>query len=179
MGRKLRTRLDLVRPSIRRRVEDQQHKSVDSGYRHYRDFTVGDRVMARNYRDGDKWVPGVILTRVGPMSYEVKVQTGVWRRHIDQIVAANVPIKDTLPSDDASVPDFEVATPKPSEYMPPPTPPQVSTPATPPEVSTPATPHVVAPPEHTSPVQAESIPASAPRRYPLREHKAPERLSYK
>lgn len=40
----------------------------------------------RNLRPGPKYVPGVIVERVGPLSYLVSVQDGVtWRRHVDHL----------------------------------------------------------------------------------------------
>ena len=42
--------------------------------------------MARNYRDGPKWMEGVVVERKGPLSYVVQVNHGMlWRRHIDQL----------------------------------------------------------------------------------------------
>ena len=43
-------------------------------------------MVARNYRAGNKWVPGIITAHSGPLSYEVKVAPNtVWRRHVDQL----------------------------------------------------------------------------------------------
>ena len=42
--------------------------------------------MARNYRDGPKWMVGVVVERKGPLSYVVQVNHGMlWRRHVDQL----------------------------------------------------------------------------------------------
>ena len=51
-----------------------------------KELTVGQDVMAMNYRDGDKWMPGTVIERKGPFSYIVQMETGaIWRRHIDQL----------------------------------------------------------------------------------------------
>ena len=50
-----------------------------------RELSVGQKVMARNYRSGEKWIPGVVMKRHGPLSYEIETGRGVWRRHIDQL----------------------------------------------------------------------------------------------
>lgn len=49
-------------------------------------FDLGQSVWAQNYRPGEKWLPGIILDRVGPVSYGVDVQGQVWRRHVDQML---------------------------------------------------------------------------------------------
>ena len=42
--------------------------------------------MVRNYCEGSKWVPGVIIENTAPVSYVVKTSDGlVCRRHVDQI----------------------------------------------------------------------------------------------
>ena len=42
--------------------------------------------MVRNFRPGDKWVPGEVVKRLGPLTYRVKVKSGdVWKRHIDHV----------------------------------------------------------------------------------------------
>ena len=50
-----------------------------------RDFQVGERVTARNYSRGGKWVAGVILEKTGPVSYKVQINGGIIRRHVDQL----------------------------------------------------------------------------------------------
>ena len=42
-----------------------------------RQLTVGQEVMARNSRDGDKWLPGVVVERKGALSYVVQMKSGV------------------------------------------------------------------------------------------------------
>ena len=43
-------------------------------------------MIARIYTGGQKWLCGVILERTGPVSYKIKIDSGVIRRHIDQIL---------------------------------------------------------------------------------------------
>ena len=51
-------------------------------------FKEGDIVWARNYREGNKWVPGTIQRRQGPLTYKVKINdTLLWKRHVDQLRA--------------------------------------------------------------------------------------------
>ena len=50
------------------------------------DFTVGQPVLARDYRSGtDKWAAGLIKSQSGPVSYVVNVNGEDWRRHADQL----------------------------------------------------------------------------------------------
>ena len=41
-------------------------------------------VWVRDYHGKDKWVPGTINKKCGPLTYQVTVSKGFWKRHIDQ-----------------------------------------------------------------------------------------------
>ncbi len=41
--------------------------------------------MERNYGTGEKRISGSVKKRVGPLSYEIETEKGVWRRLIDQL----------------------------------------------------------------------------------------------
>lgn len=88
MGRSLRTRLDLMRPDVGRRVRDQQNlqKTQHDTHCRERQFVLGQKVWVRNMREGPCWIPGVIVGIQGPVSYQIRVTSGaVWRRHVDLI----------------------------------------------------------------------------------------------
>ncbi|KAL1478650.1 hypothetical protein MTO96_016031, partial [Rhipicephalus appendiculatus] len=89
LGRRLRTRLDLIRPAVENRVRQRQ---FDQTRRHpCRDnvIAVGDSVSVRNFRSGPKWLCATVLARTGPVSYRLSVLTprGVfqWVRHQNHI----------------------------------------------------------------------------------------------
>ncbi|KAL1446605.1 hypothetical protein MTO96_044532 [Rhipicephalus appendiculatus] len=89
LGRRLRTRLDLIRPAVENRVRQRQ---FDQTRRHpCRDnvIAVGDSVRVRNFRSGPKWLCATVLARTGPVSYRLSVVTprGVfqWVRHQNHI----------------------------------------------------------------------------------------------
>ena len=88
-GRKLRSRLDLVRPDVEARVmqkQEAQKKSHDKTAGS-RDFQKGERVYARNFsQTGPKWITGTISEITGPVSFKVKLENGVTvKRHQDQV----------------------------------------------------------------------------------------------
>ena len=87
MGRNIRTRLDVLKPDIRKRVEERQlNQAAKRSLNPTKQLQMGQDVIARNYRGKRKWVPGVIMAKTGPLSYQVKVaQNMVWHRHIDQL----------------------------------------------------------------------------------------------
>ena len=91
LGQKLCTRLDLLKPDVKRTVTDSQMKVTFSSKKGKdRGFKVGQSVIARDYRDKEKWIPGRIEERIGPLVY--KVDTGsnyLWRRHADQLRESN------------------------------------------------------------------------------------------
>jgi transposase InsO family protein len=88
MKRQLRTRLDLMRPDVGKTVERAQ-KRQQRAYRtshQSKEFEEGDNVWARNYREGDKWVPASVVRRLGKLTYKVRVNGSlVWKRHVDQL----------------------------------------------------------------------------------------------
>ena len=87
-GPHLRTRLDLLKPDIGRRVRCQQsqQKAQHDLHSRGRHFNLGQLVFVRNRRDGPRWIRGSIIKTQGPVSYLVRVASGdVWRRHIDDI----------------------------------------------------------------------------------------------
>lgn len=88
LQRTMRTRLDLLRPSCAEHVSAKQAQQVEHHDQHTRprDMTVGQKVMARDYRSEQKWVPGTVVEQLGPLTYRVEVQGGRrWKRHIDQM----------------------------------------------------------------------------------------------
>ena len=116
-----------------------------------RELTVGQEVMARNYRDGDKWLPGVVVERKGPLSYVVQMKSGVlWRRHIDQLSELSNSAND---SDDLAEPGFE---PEETNSDP-----------------VPETEQNGAPPEEPPETEADSV-----RRYPSRIRNPPTMYGY-
>ena len=83
MGRRLRTRLALLRPDLSARIE-QKSRKMNLMVR--RGFEVGEPVMAKDYRNrGSVWTKGVIQDRLGPDTYRVQVGKLFWKRHIDQL----------------------------------------------------------------------------------------------
>ena len=88
MKGELQTRFDIMRPDISGKVTSKQaqQKLYHDQHSAGRELFIGQRVMVRNFRAGDKWVPGTIMERTGPLSYLVQVTGGqMWKRHIDQL----------------------------------------------------------------------------------------------
>ena len=91
MGRHLRTRLDLMLPSTQKHVSKSQDSvRLRTAHRGDRNFSVGDCVLARNYKRGNKWLVGVIDEMLGDRHVVVKCKDGdlneTLKRHVDQII---------------------------------------------------------------------------------------------
>lgn len=88
LGRRLRGRLDALRPDVAEAVRAAQARQARAAAGTPRDLAVGDRVLTRDYTAaGDKWAEGVIVKKTGPLSYKVDVgRDAHWRRHADQII---------------------------------------------------------------------------------------------
>ena len=74
MKRHLRTKLDLIQPTSQ---SLDKHKKKSEKQQNLKEFNKGDKVWARNYRKGQKWVQGVILDKIGQTMYHVKVEKGL------------------------------------------------------------------------------------------------------
>ena len=103
LKRELRTRFDLLRPDLESEVARKQAQQKDHHDRRSasRKFSVGDLVMAKNFRAGPDWVPATIVARLGPLSYLVETQDKlVWRRHVDHVKLShpclNLPLHQSL-----------------------------------------------------------------------------------
>ena len=130
LGRRPRSRLDLLKPHTAERVERKQleQKEQHDSKSRERELNIGDTVFVKNYHSGDKWLPGVIQKKTGPVSFVVKLTDGRVRRcHQDQVRRRSVEV-----SQDDSV-DSEILVP-PIEVSSPPTSPDFAVPT--PEMST-------------------------------------------
>ena len=68
-----------------------------------RNFETGDDVFVRNYHHGDKWLPGTVEQKTGPVSYRVRLANGKTRRcHQDQVRKRSVEV----PQDSHREPDI-------------------------------------------------------------------------
>ena len=84
-GRRVRTRMDLVRPNLKEKISRQSRGVLTP-----KGFDVGDTVLARDYRGRNpSWMQAVITKVLTPVTYEVQVSINdtvvVWKRHVDQI----------------------------------------------------------------------------------------------
>ena len=88
MGRKLRTKLDLMHlDSCKKILETQLHQNESSKAKSW-SFCIDDSVFARNYWDNHnpEWVPAKVIKITGPVSYHLMTEEGlVWRCHVDQL----------------------------------------------------------------------------------------------
>ena len=92
LGRSLKSRLDLVKPNIRNRVQQDQQKMAMSKQGVQRQFDIGDKVLARSYRGKEKWKPGEIVAMLGKRTYRVQIPDhGIWKRHLNQLRSTQAP----------------------------------------------------------------------------------------
>ena len=98
MGRTVRTRLDLLKPSLQEDVRRKQSEQVSRFGGQERSMEEGDRVLARNYRGGKRWQEGEVLERHGDKHYVIKV-----RRHVDQLAPLGpMPMEGSAVDDSAA-----------------------------------------------------------------------------
>ena len=84
----IQTGLSLVTPDVSTAVAnkqpDQKNCLVKQGKE--REFEPNQPVLVADYSGSSNWIPGVILSRLGPMNYEVLVNNKVWKQYVDQIL---------------------------------------------------------------------------------------------
>lgn len=89
IGRKLCTKLDAVHPNLGERIERKNSAPHDKPAARY--LEVGDLTLTRDYRQRkETWVKGVVIKRLGPLTYLVQVGDLVWKRHVDQLRLTHV-----------------------------------------------------------------------------------------
>ena len=122
LRRALRTRFDLLKPDLRSKVLSKQasQKLQHDQHSKTRWFTTGQAVMVRDFRpNSDKWIPGTVLSQLGPVTYTVEVEDGkTLKKHVDHIRERMSIAKDSAPaqSDTSEVQDnyqYTAVTPTP------------------------------------------------------------------
>lgn len=86
IGRKFRTKMDLLKPSLRSSIEKKQ-LSQQRCFRGNRkaEFEKNDIVMAKDTIN-NSWRKSSVIDRISPVTYVVNTSDGkVWKRHTDQI----------------------------------------------------------------------------------------------
>ena len=115
----LRTRLDLLHPSVQTRVAEKQmtQKMYHDQRSRPRYFEIGQTVLVKNLKGMPKWLRGKVIEKTGPVSYRVEVNKKIWRRHADQLLTAEETTRksepvttDCLPNDvDIKIPQVDPA----------------------------------------------------------------------
>ena len=109
LHRHIQTRLDLLKPSCESHVFTMQGQQKTGHDQHARSrvWLFGQSVMARNFRPGPYWVSGMIIEKLGPLSYLVEtfVQQ-VWRRLFEKLkIQSELNEKNSMNSDSLIEPD--------------------------------------------------------------------------
>ena len=102
LGRNVKTRLDLIKPDVSRKVNK---KLLQPNDRTLKFFDQNQNVWVRNYRRGPKWVRGTVIEQTGPVLYKVKVNDQTWKRHVEQLRDSNLCPPDAETMDDCAVPE--------------------------------------------------------------------------
>ena len=77
-----------MRPNLAERVErkQQSQKKLHDSHSREREFSIGAKVWVCNMQRGDKWLPGMILSKEGSVTYHVEMASGrVCKCHTDQL----------------------------------------------------------------------------------------------
>ena len=85
----MKSRLDLIHPDMRRKVEQKQEEQELHHDRKVkeRNFGPGESVAVENHSKltNSKWIPAMVVSKTGLVSYVVETQDGQkLRRHVDK-----------------------------------------------------------------------------------------------
>ena len=99
LQRRLRTRNGLVKPETQQKVLDQQVKMKEhfDKIAKHRNLCIGDPVFAYDFLHSPKFLPGVIIEKLGPVTFRIKLLDGrTWRSRTENIKyrAVGVPKKE-------------------------------------------------------------------------------------
>ena len=120
-------------------------------------------MLVENVRGEPKWLPGVVLEKVGEVSYRVQVGEGIWRRHADQIHNGHEEMGRSVPESPDTSDPIDTIDNLPSGTSQP--------------TVEPSTPKVADDPSPVRP-EPEKIAVNDSPRYPRRERVPPDRLSH-
>lgn len=85
-GRRLRTKLDILKPNRESKVIQSQRRQLDNAGGGSRTMNSGDDVWYRQYLKSEKWLPGKVESCMGPSNFKVIGEEGNRvHRHIDQL----------------------------------------------------------------------------------------------
>ncbi len=93
LKRQLRTRLSVLKPDLNGRVKEAQENQQKFHDKRVslREFDVNDSCYVKNFRGGEeKYVPGRITKRLGPLRYLVQIGRSTRYVHIDHLLPSNV-----------------------------------------------------------------------------------------
>ncbi|KAL0810732.1 hypothetical protein ABMA28_010054 [Loxostege sticticalis] len=86
LGRRLRTKLDLLKPDIGAKVHSAQKRQLETAGGGERIFKPGDDVWFRQFLKAEKWAPGKIFNTNGKSDFIIMDNVGNQKhRHIDQL----------------------------------------------------------------------------------------------
>ena len=96
--RPIRTRLSLITPNVSTMIANKQadQKSYHDQRSKARQFEINQSVLVEDHSGNSKWIPGIILSRLGSMNYEVLVNNKVFKRHVDQILKSPESMSSTV-----------------------------------------------------------------------------------
>ena len=103
-GRRLRSHFDLLRPDLGAKIRQKQNSQKQAHDLHARErcFEMDDQVLAKNFKQGSPWLPGVIVNKRSATSLLVRLSDdSVIRRHPDQLRhrSTDFPLDSPLPND--------------------------------------------------------------------------------
>jgi hypothetical protein len=171
MKRQLRSRFDLIKPSLSDRMTKQNDGHIVSEtHGKLRDLIPGQSVAIRRFRGPNKWVQGTVMQRLGPVSYIVDIDGYPNHVHIDHMIRA----PDAVDSTTVEPVTEQTVDARTLEQIVTPTLVVESTSSS--AVETPQANDIQTPTKITPMLESSDKTSAVERRYPLRDRRPPMRL---
>lgn len=95
LGRKVRTKIDLLFPNEKEDKDNVNEKII------VKELGTGSRVACRNYVGHERWKFGTIQERTGKLHYKIRLDDGrTWKRHLNQIRTIGVKTPKAIEDED-------------------------------------------------------------------------------
>jgi len=178
INRKLKTILDLLHPNVFSNVQHHQERQQEqfNNKSKVREFANNQSVWVQTFSlSCPKWSRGVVVKKLGPVTYDVKVDGRVIKRHVDHILALSVPNSDEIDVPAPEVGSSLLSPDEPSTNVTP-----ASSPVRDPHTSRPVSPDPAPDPIETPPTISDPIPEDlnlSRFRRPVRITRKPDRLN--
>ena len=105
-GRQPKSLLSILNPQTNATspIASSNDTKISNDTKRTSQLAVDSLVYARNFATGAKWLPGIVVAKLGTTVFMVKTDRGIWKRHANQL---QIRIAKTNEHNDSSAPQVD------------------------------------------------------------------------